>query len=310
MAAGLKDVAQVLRLPLVHLAEHPLGQDFRESEDGVQRCAQLVRHVGEELRLVLAGDLKPLALLRDLSEQPCVLDGDDGLIGEGLQQGDLLVGEGSDLPAPRREDPDQVPLAKHGDGEDGAHVFVLVEIAGPRRELRIVEQIGHVNGAALERSEAGRRLTAGARTRVPQMLGEARCGAAARRRRQKLAVVDEEGRDVRLAQPGDALEDDVAHGWERGWRARDYPQDLARRRLLLQGLRQSLLEVADPRDSLRRRVVNERSLGFRLTLLGLCTATHQALLASRSVAINDRLCEGARVSKPDGARAFSIEGTR
>src|SRR5207237_10452200 len=109
-----------------------------------------------------------------------------------------------------------------------------------------------------------------------------------------------EGRDVRLAQPGDALEDDVAHGWERGWRARDYPQDLARRRLLLQGLRQPLLEVADPRDSLRRRVVNERSLGFRLTLLGLCTATHQPLLASRSVAINDRLGEGASVSKPDG----------
>ena len=33
----------------------------------------------------------------ELGEQPHVLDGDDGLVGEGLQQLDLLVGEGLDL---------------------------------------------------------------------------------------------------------------------------------------------------------------------------------------------------------------------
>src|SRR2546430_17070918 len=49
------------------------------------RGAQLVRHVGEELRLVPAGRLELGALVRDLPEEPGVLDGQGGLGGEGLQ---------------------------------------------------------------------------------------------------------------------------------------------------------------------------------------------------------------------------------
>ena len=49
-------------------------------------------HVGDELRLVLAGDLKLAALLRDLLEQARVLEGDHGLVGEGLHELDLPCG--------------------------------------------------------------------------------------------------------------------------------------------------------------------------------------------------------------------------
>src|SRR5262249_52352032 len=35
MPSGLQDVVQVLRLLLVDLAEQPLGEDFREAEDGI-----------------------------------------------------------------------------------------------------------------------------------------------------------------------------------------------------------------------------------------------------------------------------------
>ena len=47
--AGRVDVLQVVVLLLVELAEHPLEQHFGEADDRVERRAQLVRHVGEEL---------------------------------------------------------------------------------------------------------------------------------------------------------------------------------------------------------------------------------------------------------------------
>ena len=48
-----------------------------------------------------------------LVEQAGVLDGDDGLVGEILDQLDLLVGEGTDLLPVNRERPDQVVFLEH-----------------------------------------------------------------------------------------------------------------------------------------------------------------------------------------------------
>ena len=53
-----EDVVEVLRLLLVDLAGHPLAQHLREADDRVQRRPQLVRHVGQEVRLVLARRLE------------------------------------------------------------------------------------------------------------------------------------------------------------------------------------------------------------------------------------------------------------
>src|SRR4029453_16180501 len=53
MLAGRVDVFQVLVLLIVQLPEHALRQDLGEPDDRVERRAQLVRHVGEELALVL-----------------------------------------------------------------------------------------------------------------------------------------------------------------------------------------------------------------------------------------------------------------
>ena len=63
---------------------HQLGV----AEDGGERGPQLVAHVGDELRLVLAGDLELAALLGDLLEQARVLERDGRLVGEGLHQAD------------------------------------------------------------------------------------------------------------------------------------------------------------------------------------------------------------------------------
>ena len=101
MARGV-DVEQVLELLVVELAEHLLAQHLGEADDRVERRAQLVRHVGEELRLVLVGQLELPALVLDLVEQARVLDRDHRLVGEGLQQADLLVGEAGRRLARRR----------------------------------------------------------------------------------------------------------------------------------------------------------------------------------------------------------------
>src|SRR6266478_6743976 len=74
MATRRQDVLCVLSLFLIQLAEQSLPQDFRETNDGIERRAQLVRHVGEELRLMPVGGLDLPAFVLDLAEQPGVLN--------------------------------------------------------------------------------------------------------------------------------------------------------------------------------------------------------------------------------------------
>ena len=88
-----EDVLQVVVLLLVQLAEHALDQHLGEADDGVQRRAQLVRHVRQELALVLVGDLQLPALVLDLAEQAHVLDGDHRLVGEARHQLRVALGE-------------------------------------------------------------------------------------------------------------------------------------------------------------------------------------------------------------------------
>ena len=73
--------AEVRGLLLEHLAV---------ADDGVERRAQLVAHVGQELGLVPVGGLQLAALVLDLPEEAGVLDGQRRLAGEGLEQVDDL----------------------------------------------------------------------------------------------------------------------------------------------------------------------------------------------------------------------------
>jgi hypothetical protein len=68
MPARVQYVVQVLGLFVVDVAEHPLHQHFREADDRIERCAQFMRHIGEELALVLARHLELPALVLDLPE--------------------------------------------------------------------------------------------------------------------------------------------------------------------------------------------------------------------------------------------------
>ena len=60
-----------------------LPQHLADPDDGIERRAQLMAHIGEKLRLVLACFGELAALVLDFVEQPHVLDRDHRLIGEG-----------------------------------------------------------------------------------------------------------------------------------------------------------------------------------------------------------------------------------
>ena len=92
LAVGLKALEDAQHL-LRRLAVSAVRHQFGVTQDGVERCAQLMAHIGEELRLVLTSLFQLLALVLDLVEQSHILDGYARLVGEGRHQVDLLVGE-------------------------------------------------------------------------------------------------------------------------------------------------------------------------------------------------------------------------
>src|SRR5262249_38103344 len=90
-----------------------------------------------------------LAVARlELAEQPHVLDGDDGLIGEGLQQVDLVFGKWPGLRTRYRDDTDWIAFPQHG------HEETAPPADGADQPLMLVLEIGldirDVNDGALE----------------------------------------------------------------------------------------------------------------------------------------------------------------
>src|SRR5262249_3696737 len=84
-------------------AEHLLGwlavsavrHQFCVAQDGVERRSQLMSHIGEELRLVLARLFELSALIFDFMEQPRILDGQCRLRRKGLDQVDSVLRKGA-----------------------------------------------------------------------------------------------------------------------------------------------------------------------------------------------------------------------
>ena len=73
---ALEDAQHLLRRLTVSAVRHQFGV----AQDGVERRAQLMAHIGEELRLVPARLFKLPALVLYFVEQPHVLDRDRRLV--------------------------------------------------------------------------------------------------------------------------------------------------------------------------------------------------------------------------------------
>src|SRR5215472_9799204 len=113
-AVGLKAFEYSKHL-LGRLTISAIRHQFGVAEDGVERRAQLVAHIGEELRLVLARLFKLSALVLDFIEQSHVLDGDRRLVCKRRDQLDLLIGEWPYLRARQDQDADGDTFAQHWD---------------------------------------------------------------------------------------------------------------------------------------------------------------------------------------------------
>src|SRR6516164_6486281 len=73
LAVGFKAFEYAEHL-LRRLTVSAVRHQFGIAQDGIERGAQLVAHIGKELRLVLARLFKLTALVLDLMEQPRILD--------------------------------------------------------------------------------------------------------------------------------------------------------------------------------------------------------------------------------------------
>src|SRR5262249_43021563 len=125
------------------LAVSAVRHQFGIAKDGIEWRAQLVAHIGEELRLVLASDLKLMAFVLNFVKKPHLLDRNRSLVGKGRNQFDLLIGEGSYFRARQSQNADRDALAQHWDAES------CTKVAQSRRfnegVFRISLYVGNMN---------------------------------------------------------------------------------------------------------------------------------------------------------------------
>src|SRR5262245_60834932 len=112
-----------------------------------------------------------LILFLQFSEQPHVLDGDNGLVGEGLEQCDLVVGEWPGLRAAHGDDSDGLTLAHHGYDEVAAKADCTAQLS--KGVLRIELDVRYVDDGAVEDRPArprcpARRSRPGRTCRLPR----------------------------------------------------------------------------------------------------------------------------------------------
>jgi hypothetical protein len=113
-----------------------------------ERCPQLVTHICEELRFVLACLRELAALVLDFVKQPHIFHRDDGLVGEGRRQLNLSVGEWPHDGTREKDHAYRVSFAQQWNTERGADSGLSCPFQ--KRVFRIGQNIGNMNRLALE----------------------------------------------------------------------------------------------------------------------------------------------------------------
>ena len=186
-----------------------------------------------------------------LAEQPCVLDGDGRLVGESLHQGDLALGERPDLVSHDIDRAEQLVRPEHGNRNHGAEGTYLPRAKGV---LGIGADIVDMDRAPLERDtpraastscEDGIRLLERPQVRRQVVGGH---------EPHHLAVEPKDQRVLGFAQPDRVLGQRFEHWLQVEGGPPDHLEQLAGRRLLLEGhpqlavARLQLFEQADILD--------------------------------------------------------------
>ncbi len=204
LAAGV-DVLQAL-VPLVLGELHQVVlEDLAEAQDGVERGAQLVAHVGQELALqpgdlgdVGVGDLQLAGAVGDLLDlaplggvEARVVDGDGRLVGDDLHERLLHGGEGVDLFAGHGQRSDQAPGRFQGQDQDRSGRVAHLEVL----EAAVLGRVAHGDDLALLGRPANDALTQLESSHPADLLRE----GEGRDRRQGAVVVIEQKDRGRIA---------------------------------------------------------------------------------------------------------------
>jgi hypothetical protein len=238
----------------------------------------------------------------ELGEEAGILDGDDRLVREGLEQGDLLVGERAHLGAPELDDPDRGALAHERRAQEGpeperpgVHAG-LGELVGLRVEIRDVDGPPLEHGAAADRA---------ARERDPEV-GRLVHRAVVRAVAQVVTVEAEERGVGGAAEAGRALDHRVQDRLQSGRGGTDHLQDVGGGGLLLEGLGETALQLEAGGHPARPGSRGGGTRALPLRLPGASPPSHRLLLpgGSRTVPrFGDRLGEDIDRGKGIGGAA-------
>jgi hypothetical protein len=121
--------------------------------DGVEDGLQVRRRTANDPKN-LTGCRLPVERLLRLGEEADVLDGDDGLVGERLEESDLLVGEGTHFASADEDGADGAALAQEGSAERRAPPEPAGDIF-PDRKVISLGQIFDVDNPRLAYSVSG-----------------------------------------------------------------------------------------------------------------------------------------------------------
>ena len=183
-----------------------------------------------------AGDLQLLPLVFQLREEARVLQGDHGLVGEGGDQLDLVVGERARLAAPQDDDPQHGLVLEQGDADQGPEAAQLLRLAPA--VLGVYQHVRDADGAPFE-GHLPHQRAAPRRDRVARQQGVVVIAATGGHLHTvHVAVEPEDLAAVRPAQADSVLQHGLEHGPHVARGPADHFEDLAGRRLALQRLGQ------------------------------------------------------------------------
>src|SRR5262249_52624780 len=246
-------------------------------DEGVQYLLQIERRAADDLEHVGGGGLllqrfaQIVGALSQLVEEPRVLDGDDGLVGEAPDQLYLLVGEWADLLAVDNNSARQLGFLQHRDAKHGSGSGQLGDLRAreARRRIgvmRFVLDIGDLNRLFRRHRTPEGSSGAGTNYRVaPALFGIERRRAMQRNRAKRFSFGLKQHAELRLADAHCVLQHGVEHGSQLAWRGRNDAQHVGGGGLLLQRLLQLVEQprILDGDDGLGGEICHQLNLLVR-----------------------------------------------
>src|SRR5215471_9940287 len=131
----------------INLGINGVAQSCSSLCDHIQHRLNIRRRAGYDAQYFTRRGLL-LQRLFEFSEEPDVLDGDHGLVGEGFEKSDLFVCEGPDFCPPKSDHSDDGTLPQHRNCEDCSDLSTPLTL-GPT-VFRVCQDVMDVNHSPLQ----------------------------------------------------------------------------------------------------------------------------------------------------------------